>query len=48
MESFYNDDMVVSNPYAVTRASGDIMPDQQRHESGNALAANSEARQSHR
>jgi hypothetical protein len=34
----------VVNPYAVVPANGDIMPDLKRHESGNALAANSEAR----
>ena len=44
MESYNTDEMLVANPYAVARAQTDIMPDQQRHESGNALAANSEAR----
>lgn len=34
----------VVNPYAVAAARTDLMPDQPRHESGNALAANSEAR----
>jgi len=44
MESYNNDDMIIANPYAVSKAPTDMMPDQQRHESGNALAANSEAR----
>ena len=46
MESFYSDEAVaIANPYAVAQAAGEnIMADQQRHESGNALAANSEAR----
>lgn len=45
MENNYsNDEMLVANPYAVAKAATDMMPDQQRHESGNALAANSEAR----
>lgn len=44
METFYNDEMVVANPYAVEKAGGGVMEDQKRHESGNALAANSEAR----
>lgn len=35
---------VVSNPYAVAPAAGAIMKDAQRHEGGNALAANAEAR----
>lgn len=38
------DEMIVSNPYAVTAAQGSLMADQKRHESGNVLAANSEAR----
>jgi len=45
MESYNTGEMTVTNPYAVAAArTGDIMNDQQRHESGNALAANSEAR----
>ena len=45
MESYDNNEMVVSNPYAVSPAkANDIMAEPQRHESGNALAANSEAR----
>lgn len=44
MESYNTDEMMIANPYAVAKAQTDIMPDQQRHESGNALAANSEAR----
>ncbi|MBQ3326536.1 MAG: hypothetical protein IJG86_01960 [Clostridia bacterium] len=45
MESYNQDEMLVSNPYAVASAARDnMMADQPRHESGNALAANSEAR----
>lgn len=45
MENYsINDEMMISNPYAVVAPKTDIMSEQPRHESGNALAANSEAR----
>lgn len=44
MSEYYPQPDEISNPYAVAPARTDLMPDQQRHESGNALAANSEAR----
>lgn len=40
----YDGDMIVANPYAVGAAQGISMTEQQRHSSGNALAANAEAR----
>lgn len=42
--SLENGNMTIANPYAVTTTQTDIMGEQPRHESGNALAANSEAR----
>jgi len=45
MEYFDNEDMVIGNPYAMQPAAQNVsMQDQPRHESGNALAANAEAR----
>jgi len=46
MENFNpSEEMTVANPYAVAAArTTDMMQEQPRHESGNALAANSEAR----
>lgn len=45
MEYFNDEEMVVGNPYAMQPAAqGVSMQEQPRHESGNAIAANAEAR----
>lgn len=45
MDYFNEEDMVVSNPYAMQPAAQNVsMQEQPRHDSGNALAANAEAR----
>lgn len=44
MNEPFEGDVIIANPYAVVPAQGVSMQDAQRHDSGNALAANAEAR----
>ena len=44
MVEFGDEEVVISNPYAVAPAAAASMQDSHRHASGNALAANAEAR----
>ena len=44
MNEPFENDIIIANPYAVAPAQGMSMQDAQRHDSGNALAANAEAR----
>lgn len=44
MNEPFEGDVIIANPYAVVPAQGVSMQDAQRHDSGNALAANAEVR----